>query len=197
MNDGVLMQPAAWGQVRLREPAGERILGETLTSGGARRGVTGRCRQRRPGPRDRGAGEARGGGPRDARARLARGREARRVGAGRRGRAGRRGALDRAARLGRGGGASGGCAPAHAGRPVMASRPATVGFAGAASGARPAPVSVLAPSGVRRIRIAANGWRTWESSVVLRGGETLAVGPVTLGQPDAHLTVRSVPEGAD
>jgi formylglycine-generating enzyme required for sulfatase activity len=72
---------------------------------------------------------------------------------------------------------------------------AHVSVDGVDSGA--APVSVPAPSGVRRIRIAANGWRTWESSVVLRGGETLAVGPVTLGQPDAHLTVRSVPEGAD
>src|SRR5256714_3676145 len=59
-----------------------------------------------------------------------------------------------------------------------------------------APVSVAAPSGVRRIRIAASGWKTWESSVVLKGGQTLAVGPVTLGQPDAHLTVRSVPAGA-
>jgi formylglycine-generating enzyme required for sulfatase activity len=60
-----------------------------------------------------------------------------------------------------------------------------------------APVSVAAPSGVRRIRIAASGWKTWESSVVLKGGQTLAVGPVTLGQPDAHLAVRSVPAGAD
>ena len=35
MNNGVSMQPAAWGQVRVREPAGERVLGETLTIGGA------------------------------------------------------------------------------------------------------------------------------------------------------------------
>ena len=60
-----------------------------------------------------------------------------------------------------------------------------------------APVTVSAPSGVRRIRIAANGWKTWESSVVLKGDETLAVGPVTLGQPDAHLSVRSTPAGAE
>jgi hypothetical protein len=33
--------------------------------------------------------------------------------------------------------------------------------------------------------------------VVLKAGETLAVGPVTLGQPDAHLTLRSNPSGAD
>src|SRR5947209_6990575 len=72
---------------------------------------------------------------------------------------------------------------------------AHVSVDGVDSGA--APVSVAAPSGVRRIRIAASGWKTWESSVVLKGGQTLAVGPVTLGQPDAHLTVRSVPAGAD
>jgi formylglycine-generating enzyme required for sulfatase activity len=72
---------------------------------------------------------------------------------------------------------------------------AHVSVDGVDSGA--APVSVAAPSGVRRIRIAASGWKTWESSVVLKGGQTLGVGPVTLGQPDAHLAVRSVPAGAD
>jgi len=61
----------------------------------------------------------------------------------------------------------------------------------------PAPVTIAAPSGVRRIRIAAGGWKPWESSVVLKGGQALAVGPVTLGQPDAHLSVRSSPEGAE
>lgn len=60
-----------------------------------------------------------------------------------------------------------------------------------------APVTIAAPSGVRRVQIAAPGWKTWESSVVLKAGETLAIGPVTLGQPDAHLTVRSEPAGAD
>src|SRR5437879_3366813 len=72
---------------------------------------------------------------------------------------------------------------------------AHVSVDGVDSGA--APVSVAAPSGVRRIRIAASGWKTWASTVVLKGGQTLDVGPVTLGQPDAHLTVRSVPAGAD
>ncbi len=60
-----------------------------------------------------------------------------------------------------------------------------------------APVTVAASSGVHRIRIAANGWKTWESSVLLKGGEALAVGPVTLGQPDARLSVRSSPPGAE
>src|SRR5438105_1971499 len=72
---------------------------------------------------------------------------------------------------------------------------AHVSVDGVDSGA--APVSIAAPSGVRRIRIAAGGWKSWESSVVLRGGQRLAVGPVTLGQPDAHLSVRSAPAGAE
>lgn len=60
-----------------------------------------------------------------------------------------------------------------------------------------APATIAAPSGVRRIQITAPGWKTWESSIVLKAGEMLSVGPVTLGQPDAHLTVRSDPAGAD
>ena len=60
-----------------------------------------------------------------------------------------------------------------------------------------APVTIAAPSGVRRVRLTAPGWKTWESSVVLKAGETLTVGPVALGQPDAHLVIRSEPAGAD
>lgn len=60
-----------------------------------------------------------------------------------------------------------------------------------------APVTIPAPSGVRRVQLTSTGWKTWESSVVLKAGETLNVGPVTLGQPDAHLIVRSEPAGAD
>ncbi len=60
-----------------------------------------------------------------------------------------------------------------------------------------APLGVEASSGVHRIRIEAPGWKSWESSVVLKGGQALAVGPVTLGQPDAHLTVSSTPAGAE
>ncbi|HEY6926269.1 MAG TPA: PEGA domain-containing protein, partial [Steroidobacteraceae bacterium] len=59
------------------------------------------------------------------------------------------------------------------------------------------PVTIPAPSGVRRIQITTPGRKTWESSVVLKAGETLSVGPVTLGQPDAHLVLRSEPAGAD
>jgi PEGA domain len=61
----------------------------------------------------------------------------------------------------------------------------------------PAPIAIPAPSGVRRIQIMLSGRKTWQSSVVLKAGETLTVGPVTLGQPDAHLTLRSDPAGAD
>jgi PEGA domain len=60
-----------------------------------------------------------------------------------------------------------------------------------------APVTVAAPSGVRRVQLTSPGWKTWESSLVLKAGESLDVGPVTLGQPDAHLIVRSEPAGAD
>lgn len=59
------------------------------------------------------------------------------------------------------------------------------------------PVTIAAPSGVRRIQLTSPGRKTWESSVVLKAGETLSVGPVTLGQPDAHLVLRSDPSGAD
>lgn len=59
------------------------------------------------------------------------------------------------------------------------------------------PATIAAPSGVRRIQITTPGRKTWESSVVLKAGETLSVGPVTLGQADAHLVLRSEPGGAD
>jgi hypothetical protein len=60
-----------------------------------------------------------------------------------------------------------------------------------------APTVVDAPSGVRRVRIAAPGLKSWESSVVLKAGEALNIGPITLGQPDAHLVLRSDPGGAE
>jgi len=60
-----------------------------------------------------------------------------------------------------------------------------------------APVVVDAPSGVRQVRISAPNLKTWESSVVLKAGEALNVGPITLGQPDAHLSLTSVPGAAE
>jgi PEGA domain len=59
------------------------------------------------------------------------------------------------------------------------------------------PVTIAAPSGVRRVQLNAQGHKSWETSLVLKAGSTLSVGPVTLGQPDAHLIVRSAPAGAD
>jgi hypothetical protein len=72
---------------------------------------------------------------------------------------------------------------------------AKISVDGADSGV--SPVTVAAPSGVRRVQIALAGKKPWESSVVLKAGETLSIGPVALGEPDAHLTVRSDPSGAD
>jgi formylglycine-generating enzyme required for sulfatase activity len=60
-----------------------------------------------------------------------------------------------------------------------------------------APASIEADSGVRRVTITAANLKTWESSVVVKAGETLAIGPITLGQPDAELTLRSNPGGAE
>ena len=60
-----------------------------------------------------------------------------------------------------------------------------------------APATIEADSGVRHVQISAPGLKTWESSVVVKAGETLAIGPITLGQPDAQLTLRSDPSGAE
>jgi formylglycine-generating enzyme required for sulfatase activity len=59
------------------------------------------------------------------------------------------------------------------------------------------PVVVDVPSGVRRVRISAPNLKTWESSVVLKAGEALNIGPITLGEPDAHLTLTSAPTAAE
>ena len=59
------------------------------------------------------------------------------------------------------------------------------------------PASAQAESGVRQIRIESPGHKTWESSVVVKAGQTLSMGPITLGRPDAVLTVRSKPAGAE
>jgi len=72
---------------------------------------------------------------------------------------------------------------------------ARVSVDGKAAGVTPA--SAQAASGVRQIRIEAAGHKTWESSVVVKAGQTLSMGPITLGQPDATLSVRSKPAGAE
>jgi formylglycine-generating enzyme required for sulfatase activity len=60
-----------------------------------------------------------------------------------------------------------------------------------------APASAQVESGVRQVRIESLGHKTWESSVVVKAGQTLSIGPITLGRPDASLTVRSKPAGAE
>jgi formylglycine-generating enzyme required for sulfatase activity len=72
---------------------------------------------------------------------------------------------------------------------------AHVAVDGVDSGVTPAVVDV--PSGVRRVRISAANLKTWESSIVLKAGEALNIGPIKLGEPDAHLTLTSVPSGAE
>jgi formylglycine-generating enzyme required for sulfatase activity len=59
------------------------------------------------------------------------------------------------------------------------------------------PATVEADSGVRHVQISSPGLKTWESSVVVKSGETLGIGPIRLGQPDAELTLTSTPSGAE
>jgi formylglycine-generating enzyme required for sulfatase activity len=72
---------------------------------------------------------------------------------------------------------------------------ASVTVDGAPQGATPTRLEL--PAGVRRLRLEASGTKPWESAVLVKAGETVTVGPVTLGAPDARLVVRSVPGGAD
>ncbi|MGH8284826.1 MAG: PEGA domain-containing protein, partial [Steroidobacteraceae bacterium] len=70
-----------------------------------------------------------------------------------------------------------------------------VAIDGRPSGSTPAALEV--PAGVRRVQLEADGLKTWQSSLVIKAGETLAIGPIRLGQPDARLAVRSRPAGAE
>jgi formylglycine-generating enzyme required for sulfatase activity len=65
---------------------------------------------------------------------------------------------------------------------------------GVASGSTPATLELQ--EGVRRVQLAAEGLKTWETTLVVKPGQVLAIGPIRLGQPDARLTVRSTPAGA-
>jgi len=59
------------------------------------------------------------------------------------------------------------------------------------------PTSVELDSGVRRIALLAEGFKPWESNIVIKAGETQSIGPIALGQPDAKLTVRSTPADSE
>jgi formylglycine-generating enzyme required for sulfatase activity len=59
------------------------------------------------------------------------------------------------------------------------------------------PASLELDAGVRAIKLSAPGLKDWESTVVIKAGEPLNIGPIVLGQPDARLTVRSVPASAE
>ena len=72
---------------------------------------------------------------------------------------------------------------------------ATLSVDGQAPVALPATLDL--PAGVHRMKISAPAARDWESSVLVRAGQVQTVGPVTLGAPDARMTVRSQPAGAD
>ena len=59
-----------------------------------------------------------------------------------------------------------------------------------------APASLELDPGVHRVRIVAAGMKSWTGSVVIAAGATLRVGPITLGEPDGQLALRSAPAGA-
>lgn len=61
----------------------------------------------------------------------------------------------------------------------------------------PLPARVELPAGVHRVRVDSPGSKPWESSVVVKAGETVAIGPIALGIPDARYVIRSAPGGAD
>jgi formylglycine-generating enzyme required for sulfatase activity len=71
---------------------------------------------------------------------------------------------------------------------------ATIEVDGQKAGVTPAKVAM--DSGIRRVQLTAPGLRPWTSSIVITAGKPETIGPVTLGLADAHVTVRSVPSGA-
>ena len=56
---------------------------------------------------------------------------------------------------------------------------------------------IAMPEGLHRLVITASGARPWENTVLVKADTVLSVGPVTLGAPDARLTIRSEPAAAD
>jgi len=65
---------------------------------------------------------------------------------------------------------------------------------GKAAGVTPAKVDM--DSGIRRVQVSSPGLKVWTSSVVIVAGVPQSFGPIELGADDMHVTVRSVPAGA-
>ncbi|MGE3666715.1 MAG: SUMF1/EgtB/PvdO family nonheme iron enzyme [Steroidobacteraceae bacterium] len=61
----------------------------------------------------------------------------------------------------------------------------------------PVPARIDLPAGAHRIEISAEKAKPWVSALVVKAGETTAIGPIDLGAPDARLLVRSTPAGSD
>jgi formylglycine-generating enzyme required for sulfatase activity len=72
---------------------------------------------------------------------------------------------------------------------------ATLSVDGAA--ATPLPAALDLPAGLRRLEVNAPGARAWRSAVLIEPGKTLRIGPIELGAPDAVVSVRSQPAGAE
>lgn len=83
------------------------------------------------------------------------------------------------------------------GRLAVASSTPGASVAAAELPAQPAPAIFDLPAGVHKLRIAAPGAKTWESTAIVQAGQTAKLGPILLGAPDAVLAVRSAPAGAN
>ena len=59
------------------------------------------------------------------------------------------------------------------------------------------PATLDLPAGLQRLRVSAAGTKSWDSTVLVKAGETTTLGPLELGAPDAVLVARSRPAGAE
>jgi formylglycine-generating enzyme required for sulfatase activity len=59
------------------------------------------------------------------------------------------------------------------------------------------PLKTDIDAGSYTLSLAAEGFKTWETSVQVTANTPLTIGPIELGLPDARLTVRSTPSDAD
>ena len=61
----------------------------------------------------------------------------------------------------------------------------------------PMPAALDLPAGLRRLEVSAPGARPWRSAALVEPGKTLRIGPIELGVPDAVVSIRSQPAGAE